>query len=52
MNHSLEMTSEPPAPHHLPADEVIRLLETNVERGLSLGEVTRRQKQYRANKCK
>jgi cation-transporting ATPase F len=37
------------APHHLPADEVIRLLETNIEHGLSLDDVARRQKQYGRN---
>ena len=35
--------------HHLPADEVVDLLETDAEAGLDVFEVTHRQKRYGAN---
>ncbi|MEW6650006.1 MAG: cation-transporting P-type ATPase [Chloroflexota bacterium] len=35
--------------HHMPAEEVIQLLETNLERGLDLFEIQQRQKRFGRN---
>ncbi len=35
--------------HHLPSEEVVQLLETDIERGLDLFEIQQRQKRFGAN---